>query len=58
MTLILVTAGLILFSIGFGLLWRYMFQPDVQACRWCGNPCRPHHTLCDECRKSHDSKPQ
>ena len=54
----LITIALLAVSVGFGLLWRYIFTPAPAPCRWCGGPCPTDNLICEECRKAHNSPPQ
>jgi len=38
------------------VLWRAGKSAPLE-CRWCDNLCAPGETLCDSCRKAHDSPP-
>lgn len=45
-------------TISFALYLMARKAPVMNDCRWCGEPCSPHHTLCDACRFKNDSDPK
>ena len=54
----LIILALLAVSVGFGLLWRYMFPNSPRLCAWhCGTAVRRGQTMCDECKAKHNSAP-